>query len=508
MDRCGLVFRRKRRHCRILGIEIGKADDSKHPIAHGSPVYRKRGVRVKSFLNSSYYHALPLWAQNTFTTVSGLAQTAGRNSAYGKRLMRELERNERLSEKDLADLQIDKLKSTLSAAGKEVPYYRDLFAQTGFDPVALRTAADLERLPLLEKNDVVRLGDRLMADSRLRRLFSINCHSSGTTGKSIFLRRDRDSIAGEHAFALRQYRWAGAPARKRLAVLRDLPVVHARCAAPPFWRYSSFTGELLLSSFHLTRANAPHYAKALEAWSPHLISAYPSSVYQLALALREAGIRPRLPRLTGIVTSSEVLYDSEAAVIAETFQAPVFDWYGSMERVVFIGTCERGSRHVFPDYGFTEFLPVKSEGATRYYELAGTGFINRLMPLIRYRSGDLVSLQVDAKTCTCGRPFPRVKSIVGRVNDTVKLRDGRAITVFDPFVDVAHIRQGQIVQESLDVLIVYLAVEKGFGSEEKRMVENNLSLIFGDSIGITLKYVDEIPRAQSGKYRMVVSHVP
>jgi phenylacetate-CoA ligase len=456
-------------------------------------------------MNSGSYHALPLWAQNSYTTGMGLVHSAGRNSAHAKRLIGELERNERLPEHDIDRIQIDKLKSTLRFAGRTVPYYRELFARTGFDPETVHEVSDLQQLPLLEKNDVVGLGDRLLARQRLRRLTSVECHSSGTTGKSLFLRRDRDAIAAEYAFSMRQYRWAGAPARKRTAVLRDAPVVNAKTTAPPFWRYSALTGELLLSSFHITAANAACYAEALEKWSPHIITAYPSSAYRLAIALREAGVKPRLPHLTGVVTSSEVLYDSQASVIAATLGAPVFDWYGSVERVIFIGTCEQGSRHVFPDYGVTEFLPVKSDGPERYFEMVGTGFINRLMPLIRYRSGDLASLESTA--CSCGRAFPRVKAIVGRTNDAVKLRDGRTVTVFDPFVDIPFIKQGQIVQESLDRLVVYLVVEKGFGSADERTLLRNLTLTLGTSIGMATNYVGELPRSPNGKYRMVVSLV-
>ena len=51
----------------------------------------------------------------------------------------------------LESLRISRLKTLLANAGQHVPYYRNLFAQIGFDPTAISATADLQRLPFLDK---------------------------------------------------------------------------------------------------------------------------------------------------------------------------------------------------------------------------------------------------------------------------------------------------------------------------------------------------------------------
>lgn len=68
--------------------------------------------------------------------------------------------------------------------------------------------------------------------------------------------------------------------------------------------------------------------------------------------------------------------------IETAFGTRVFDWYGQAERVIAIGTCEHGSRHVLTDYGRTELIPAQDNR----YELVGTGYNNSAMPLARYRT--------------------------------------------------------------------------------------------------------------------------
>jgi len=60
------------------------------------------------------------------------------------------------------------------------------------------------------------------------------------------------------------------------------------------------------------------------------------------------------------------------------------------------------------------------------FELVGTGFNNVSMPLIRYRCGDLVRPAPAEERCACGRSFPLIEEVVGRVDDSIKA-PGRAL---------------------------------------------------------------------------------
>ena len=65
----------------------------------------------------------------------------------------------------LAQLQLQRLRSLLQHAQQHVPYYRELFARTGFEPAAVTSLADLQRLPFLGKAEIRANPDALKADN-------------------------------------------------------------------------------------------------------------------------------------------------------------------------------------------------------------------------------------------------------------------------------------------------------------------------------------------------------
>jgi len=213
-----------------------------------------------------------------------------------------------------------------------------------------------------------------------------------------------------------------------------------------------------------------------------------------------AGRRYRGRSLRGFVTSSETITAEQKRLVAEAFGCPVFDWYGSSERVSAIGTCEQGQYHVISDYGFTELAP-QGDGTCAVF---GTAFDNFLMPWIRYELGDsIVPAHPDAR-CACGRVFPLVEQINGRVEDYILAADGRHVFMLSNTIDaIPNLLEGQVRQDTPDevkILIVPVAGKQ----IDAAMVIGLARQQLGDSMRITVEHVAAIPRTQNGKFRTVV----
>src|SRR5690606_36211484 len=156
----------------------------------------------------------------------------------------------------------------------------------------------------------------------------------------------------------------------------------------------------LCSSYHIGADSVGAYADALAHWQPLYIDSYPSSLAPIARhPLATGGTRNR-PR--AVITSSETPAPDVRADIAAAFACPVFDHYGAAEMAAFITQCRAGAYHVNADYGVVEVIkdgrPVRA-GETG--EIVATGFINPVMPLIRYATGDL-AVRGDRSPCACG----------------------------------------------------------------------------------------------------------
>jgi phenylacetate-CoA ligase len=128
------------------------------------------------------------------------------------------------------------------------------------------------------------------------------------------------------------------------------------------------------------------------------------------------------------------------------------------------------------------------------------------MPMLRYRLGD--QLTVTASGCPCGREFPVVTQILGRLDDTLVTPDGRPLGRLDPvFKPLSGIRETQIVQDAPDHLLLNLAVDASFSEADRNSLLYELRKRTGDAMRIDLALVPEIPKERNGKFRSVISTV-
>jgi phenylacetate-CoA ligase len=286
--------------------------------------------------------------------------------------------------------------------------------------------------------------------------------------------------------------------------MRGDMIVPAAQEKPPYWRVNRAEKNLMLSSYHLSESAAPAYLDALTGYDPVVIQAYPSSIGFLAAWMLSAGRRYRGSSLRGVVTSSETLSDIQRREIESAFGCRVFDWYGQFERVAAIGTCERGRHHLLSDYSYVEMLPA-DDGL---FELVGTGFNNLSMPLIRYRCGDLVRPAPAGERCGCGRSFPLIDQVVGRIDDPIKLPDGRSVGRLDHlFKGVEGILEAQIRQDRLDVIAMLIVASPTFNDRTREILRANVRHRLGDEVGLEIQLVDSIPRTRNGKFKGVVCNI-
>jgi phenylacetate-CoA ligase len=283
--------------------------------------------------------------------------------------------------------------------------------------------------------------------------------------------------------------------------------VPVRQTSPPFWRANPAENQLIMSSFHLSRATAKDYAAALTRFHPRALQAYPSSAYFLAREMLEIG---ESASVDIIFTGSEPVYAPQREVIERALCGRVFDFYGVAERVVFAMECaEHRGLHVAPEYGILELAEPEEQHAEGLFEIVGTSLNNFAMPIIRFRTGDLTA-PLDPGPCPCGRSMPLIRAIETRAGDMIVTPEGRHVTfsgLTHAFMGLANIKRSQLVQEAADRLNVRIVPARSFGGTDRDNLIAGLRAYLGDAIRIDLELVTDIPRDPSGKYRWVISRV-
>jgi phenylacetate-CoA ligase len=202
-----------------------------------------------------------------------------------------------------------------------------------------------------------------------------------------------------------------------------------------------------------------------------------------------------------------VLHDFERSLVEDVFGCRVTNRYGCEEVSLIACECEehRGL-HVNMDTLHVECVrdgkpaPAGETGA-----VVVTDLTNRGMPFIRYLVGD--TARMAGEPCACGRSYPMIASLEGRVADYVRTPEGEyisGISLTENFAMVLDgVKQMQIVQDRIDHLRfrVVPCGEADLRGQIAALVRER----FGDSMHHDIEYVRSIQSETSGKYRFCIS---
>ena len=324
------------------------------------------------------------------------------------------------------------LKTLLSLAGDTVPHYQELFRARGFAPERLTAVADLDRLPILGKAELVANPETFRA---LRQPSGnpvvVDTSSSGTTGRPVRVYQALSWVSANHLMYQRQYRWFRYDPRYVFASIRAAaqlppaadgqPLAPGRTGRYAVWpRIGSYfeTGPYL--TFSLANGVEERLAWLAEHAVDYLV-AYSDSLEYLAIA---GGGQPR-HQLRGVTAISEVLTPHMRTLVEAGLCTRVNQNYGLNEAGLVASKCPEGNRyHVHIEHCLVEI--VDAGGSPCAHGETGrilvTVLTNPAMPLIRYDTDDLAVCLRDP--CPCGRTLPSFGEVIGRYSRVAFLPPG------------------------------------------------------------------------------------
>ncbi|PKL54854.1 MAG: CoF synthetase, partial [Methanomicrobiales archaeon HGW-Methanomicrobiales-6] len=190
-----------------------------------------------------------------------------------------------------------------------------------------------------------------------------------------------------------------------------------------------------------------------------------------------------------------------------------FSWYGNSEQTVLAGECEESTRyHIFPEYGIVELIgsdgrPVEGPGAMG--EVVATSLTNFICPLIRYRTMDVAVL--GQGPCTCGRAYPMLERVEGRLQEFIVTRDHRFIsmTAVNMHSDVFdNVAQFQFYQMREGEVLMKIVKKPGYTDRDTERILRELDKKFEGDVDVTIRFVETIPRTRRGKYQFLIQDLP
>jgi phenylacetate-CoA ligase len=401
-----------------------------------------------------------------------------------------------------AQLCLRELRGVCTLAQDRTSFYRRMFREIGFDPRGLKRLEDLRGLPRIDKGTVrEHLSGMCMIPLDGSTVDSVSTGGSGGEPLHFYMNMGRSVV--EYAYLTTSWGRAGYRLGMPLAVLRGRAVAPDRRGL--YHEYDAILRHHYYSNFHMTDENMGRYLRHIATIGPCFLHVYPSSVAALARFIRRAGLKAP-GNIRGIIAESETVYPDQRKMVEEVFGCRYFSCYGHSEKLVLAAECEFSTDyHVWPTYGYFELLdeqgkPVTTPGQTG--EIVGTGFINRVVPFIRYRTGDYATYVGDHCEA-CGRQHTIIRDIRGhRTQEMLVAVDGSEIswTALNMHDDTfLHVRQFQFYQDTPGRAVLRVVPAEGFGDEDRRRIQKSLGRKLDGQVTFTIELVESIPLSPRGK---------
>ena len=330
---------------------------------------------------------------------------------------------EKQSQADIVALQEKKLQEVLAYVNEHSAFYKQLFKEHNINVSAIKTLSDLTKLPTTCKDDLQRDNDafRCVPKSAIVDYAS----TSGTLGTPVtfgLTDNDLNRLAYNEAISL------ACAGIKKGDVVQLMTTIDRRFMAG----LAYFLGVRQLgASIVRVGAGIPELQwDSIRLYEPTYLIAVPSFLLKMIAYAEKNGIDYEASSVKGVVCIGESLRNQDfsntllAEKIAEKWKGiKLYSTYASTEMSTTFTECEyqQGGHH-HPELIITEVLDDAGNrvGENESGELTITTLGVEAMPLIRFRTGDIVTMHTG--TCACGRNTARVSPVLGRKQQMIKYK--------------------------------------------------------------------------------------
>ena len=382
-----------------------------------------------------------------------------------------LKQSEKWDLNALEEYQFKKLTDLLHHAYKYSSYYRDKFDAAKVRLGDIRTLDDIRRIPATTKDELLKNVGGIQIRNGSERLYY--SETSGSSGTPLVFYKNQDWDAWHRASVYRGYSWYGVEpwerngylwgyniALKRRLKIRLLDALQNR------FRLFSYKDDEIDAFVHKMRDAA-------------FLSGYSSMVYEIAKRINERGLNKKF-NLKMVKGTSEKIYDSYRVEVERAFNRKLTSEYGAAEAGIIAFECPMGNMHMN-----METVIVEEED----HEIIVTNLVSRSFPIIRYKLGDYVELDLDTR-CPCGMAHRIVKEVTGRVGKVIygKKEKYPSLTLYYVFKNLAMEHQLVLNYKATQSVKgqLHVGIENELKIGEKDLLIQEFEKYFKDDISLDI----------------------
>lgn len=404
------------------------------------------------------------------------------------------EKMECASHKEIKSIQSERLAESVKYLYKNCLVYRNKLDAFGIAPGDIKAIDDIVKLPFTTKDDLRDNYPFKLFSSPLKNIAEIHV-SSGTTGNPTVVGYTKEDIKLWSEVMARTLCCAGAEPQDMIQIT---------------YGYGLFTGglgfhygalEMGLTIIPVSGGQTKRQLKLMNDFKPRILACTPSYVLYMLEEAKEMGLNPKESSWEIGIFGAEPWSESMRKEIEAKWNMIATDVYGLSE-IIGPGVAQecqhKKGLHLWWDVFYPEVINAKTGQFVREGEpgeLVLTPLTKRGIPLLRYRTRDIVGITYEK--CKCGRTTPRISKISGRTDDMIIVR---GINVFPSQIE--HVLLGiegtqphyQIVVDRkagyLDELEILVEVEEKIFSDELkqlRWLEDKITKEIESILGIKAK---------------------
>ncbi len=421
----------------------------------------------------------------------------------GLSIKRDLEKNKQIQwykTKDLNLLQGRKLYEILSHCNNNIPYYQKVFNDYNFN-ITGNIFQELGKIPVLTKKIIRNHLPNDLIDKR-RKIYTVE-KTSGSSGEQGVFYLDRQAFSkiiasqtlfwewGRYRFGKRTLQTGINPERSLKKYLKD------RLLLIKYVDAFKINEEIIKNTLKPFRKKK----------NIHFIG-YPSSIFSYATFAKKLGINDI--SFESVISLGDKMFPHYRDMIENIFNTEVFDTYGAAEGLMIAGECSEHKYHILSPHVHVEILDKNGNAVPNgtLGHVVVTSLDNYLMPLIKYKIGDLAIKSNQLNNCKCGRNLPVIDKIIGRDTDILYTPKFKILVVHfftGIFEHYPEIKQFQVEQHNMGGIIQINYIE---GTNFTKVILDNIrNKIYEraeESFPLYFSNVTEIKPSPSGKPQIIV----
>jgi phenylacetate-CoA ligase len=377
--------------------------------------------------------------------------------------------------------------------------------------VGKNTIDHWENIPVMEKSNLQKpLQERLSKGFSVKNSY-VN-KTSGSSGQPFIFAKDKFCHALTWAEIMNRFGWFGINFNSSLqARFYGIPLDKKGYYKERIKDWLSHRYRFPI--FDLSDSKLESFLTVFRRKKFYYLNGYTSSIVLFAKFLKRKNIvlTDICPSLKYCVVTSEMLFDSDKALLESNLGVRVINEYGAAELDLIAFTNDKDEFIVNSETLFVEILDDDNNSLP--YGEAGkiiiTSLYNKAHPLIRYEVGDLGVL---SEKSTCKTPI--LKQLIGRTNDIATLPSGKTVPGLTFYYitksvieNDGNVKEFIVEQTSIDLFTITYVSDRELTFKEIGSIQSSINIYLEDGLKFKFKRLDVLERKNRGKLKQFNSYL-